>query len=199
MTKVLLIEDDKTIADIIQYYLLRNNYEVTLAKDAGEAVSASRTRFDIILLDVMLPDVNGIELCQELRRWNYCPIIYISCIDDDETIIKALERGGDDYIVKPFSNEVLRARIEANLRRVQLDKKQEPKRELKCKGFSLLTESHTVKRTDGVSYRLAPTEYRILLFLMTHPRQHYGADELYEADMEPAFNRGFSNRCGACI
>ena len=99
MTEVLLVEDDSVIARIIQFYLKKEQrYEVTWAKTAGEAIGESRRHFDVILLDILLPDVNGIELCAKLREWHKCPIIFISCLDNAETIVNALEAGGDDFI-----------------------------------------------------------------------------------------------------
>lgn len=97
MVKVLLVEDDDTIARIIKYYLNQEAfYDVLWVKTAGEAMGASRDHFDVILLDILLPDVSGIDLCEKLRGWHSCPIIFISCLDDSNTIVNALEKGGDD-------------------------------------------------------------------------------------------------------
>ena len=128
MIRILLVEDDDEIARIIKYYLGQEEiYEIVRGRNADEAITLSRDWFDIILLDVMLPDENGIELCSKLREWHQCPIIFISCLDDSNTIISALEKGGDDYITKPFDNKVLSARIQANLRRVQMERQAQVK------------------------------------------------------------------------
>ena len=123
MTNVLLVEeDDPEIARIIKYYLGQSeSYQVDWVRDAQQAWVAARGGYDVILLDIMLPDMDGISLCGQLREWYHCPILFISCLGDSETIIRALERGGDDYIVKPFDNDVLHARIQANLRRARLE------------------------------------------------------------------------------
>lgn len=92
MKRVLLVDDDEVIAEIIRYYLSKKDaYEIVWAKNAGEAMSACRTPFDLILLDIKLPDVNGISLCKSLRQFTFCPILLISCIDDKETIINGLK------------------------------------------------------------------------------------------------------------
>ncbi len=96
-------------------------YNILLVEDA--LVETSKNTFDLILLDIMLPDITGIDLCLKLRKDFLSPIIFMSCIDDDETIVKALEMGGDDYLVKPFSYSVLLARSEANMRRVNYERK----------------------------------------------------------------------------
>ena len=125
MDRVLIVEDDKEIARIIRYYLSQDNlYEVVSAASAEEALFLARDAYDIILLDVGLPDQSGIDLCAQLRQWHDCPILFISCLDDSNTIISALQQGGDDYIVKPFDNEILHARIQANLRRWRNDRQQ---------------------------------------------------------------------------
>ncbi len=72
-------------------------------------------------MDILLPDTNGVDLCQRLRSWHHCPIIFTSCLDDTDTIVRALEMGGDDFLAKPYHNKVLLARIMANIRRVQMD------------------------------------------------------------------------------
>jgi DNA-binding response OmpR family regulator len=115
------VEDDEEICEILQYYILKNDeYNLTIIHSAEKALSLVEIRtFDLVLLDIMLPGIDGIEFCRKLRENSFCSVIFISCLNDDETIIKALNMGGDDYLVKPFQAPVLLARIEANLRRAQ--------------------------------------------------------------------------------
>ena len=122
MTRILLVEDDLEICEILQFYLLeKEDYHVTVVHSAEQALPLIRIRkFDLVLLDIMLKGMDGIDFCRELRKTSYCPVIFISCINDDETIIRALNMGGDDYLVKPFQASVLMARIEANLRRCRM-------------------------------------------------------------------------------
>ena len=102
MIRLLLVEDDKTIAGIIKYYLTEEEegYEVVWAASAGQALAAARDQFDVILLDIMLPDVSGIDLCAQLRKWHSCPVLFISCVDNSETIIRAqsVNQGEQKYI-----------------------------------------------------------------------------------------------------
>ena len=99
MVRVLLVEDDPAIAKIIHYYLSEcKEYEIKWAQNASQAIELCGANTDVILLDIMLPDINGIDLCARLRRKIYCPIIFISCLDDEETIVRALETGGDEAL-----------------------------------------------------------------------------------------------------
>ena len=155
MIKVLLVEDDTIVAKIILYYLEEEKlYEVKWAKTGGEALARARESFDVILMDVLLPDVNGIDLCEKLREYHDCPILFLSCLDDSDTIVNALQKGGDDFLAKPFDNKVLSARIQANLRRYAANRKNSEKKEepeLACRGFSLDVNRHTVVRPEGES------------------------------------------------
>ena len=180
MIHVLLIEDDTAIAKIIQYYLkMEKGYEVAWVKTAGEAMAFGRRQFDVILLDILLPDVNGIEMCQSLRKWQNCPIIFISCLDDSGTVVRALEAGGDDFIVKPFDNKILAARIQANLRRVSRQV-QESGGMFAFRDFSIDPVQHCVCR-DGKNWKLSDMEYRILYFLMQNAGRYFTAAEIYSA------------------
>lgn len=137
MLKVLLVEDDPMIISIVTYYLEQEGeYSVTAAKTAGEALAQAKHRFDVILMDILLPDANGIDLCSHMRRWHDCPIIFISCLDDSDTIVNALAQGGDDFLTKPFDNRVLDAHIQAKLRRYRQKARPEAPAVLSCKGFS---------------------------------------------------------------
>lgn len=178
MTRVLLIEDDEMVARIIFYYLEQaEEYQIVWAKSGGEAFANARDQFDIILLDILLPDVDGIELCSRLREWHDCPIIFISCLDGSDTIVSALEHGGDDFLVKPFDNKVLEARIQANLRRFKKNYKP-AKNVLCCQGFTLDINKHSVIKPD-CQIKLSGTEFRILSFLMQNSGMHFTPKEIY--------------------
>ena len=112
MIRVLLVEDDPVIRDTTCYFLKsQQNFEVVCAETGGDALSHARERFDVILMDILLPDTNGVDLCQRLRSWHHCPIIFTSCLDDTDTIVRALEMGGDDFLAKPYNNKILLARL----------------------------------------------------------------------------------------
>lgn len=180
MIKVLVVEDDPEIAMIIQYNLVQDeSYELTWASNATDALMKSRDDFDIILMDVMLPEMSGIDLCEKIRQYHHCPIIFISCLDDNDTIISALEKGGDDFIVKPFDNKLLDAKIKANLRRVEMDRK-EVSNFLECESFRLDAQTHTVVKKNGERFALVQMEFYILSFLMQNPNRCFKAGELYK-------------------
>lgn len=127
----------------------------------------------------MLPGMNGVELCTLLRKRYACPIIYLSCLDDSATIVEALGSGGDDYMVKPFDAAVLNARIHANLRRIERERRHAvPECGLHSRELSLDVQKGVVKK-GGESIHLLPIECRLLAFLMENEGRYYKAKELY--------------------
>lgn len=146
MIRILLVEDDPVIRDTTSYFLkCQQNFEVVCADTGGEALSHAREKFDVILMDILLPDTNGMELCQRLRSWHHCPIIFTSCLDDTDTVVRALELGGDDFLTKPYNHKVLLARIMANIRRVQMDAAEPSVSGYHCAAFTLDSNSHCVE------------------------------------------------------
>ena len=179
MFQVLLVEDDEFIAQVLVYFLnSKQNYEVRYARTCGEALGMARDSYDIILLDVLLPDADGVGLCRQLRRWHDCPIIFFSCLDDSDTIIRALDAGGDDFLVKPFDNNVLLARIEANLRRSRHEFKKTVPQTITSGPFTLDIRNHKLVK-NGRETNLPPMECRLLAFLMQNPGHYYSSEELY--------------------
>lgn len=180
MTRVLLVEDDPLITKILLYYMEQEEtYAVTRARTAGEAMAKARDKFDIILMDILLPDANGIELCERMRTWHDCPVIFISCLDDSETIVKALSSGGDAFITKPFDNKVLLACMEANLRRYAAQPVSQYKNTIEGGGLVLDANRHVVMK-NGEEIRLSDTEFRLLSFLMTNTGKEFTPKELYK-------------------
>lgn len=180
MIRLLLVEDDAEISAIICNYLKQlEEYEIYTANDIDSAQSFLNQIFDVILLDVMLPGGNGIQLCEQFRKIQKCPILFISCINDDQIIFDALSHGGDDYITKPFNNIILDARIKANLRRVNLDKE---KTILSEKSYGLLKINQDGKSISfrGKNMILGNMEFRILTFFIEHPLEYYSSRELYK-------------------
>lgn len=180
MIRVLLVEDDPVIRDTTRYFLnSQQNYEVVCAETGGEALSHARENFDVILMDILLPDTNGMDLCQRLRSWHHCPIIFTSCLDDTDTVVRALELGGDDFLAKPYNHKVLLARIMANIRRVQMDAAEPSVNGYHCAAFTLDSNSHCVEK-DGRSIHLADMEFRILSLFVRYPNTFFTANELYQ-------------------
>lgn len=179
-TRILLVEDDPVMARIIKFYLSQQpNQEVAWVSTCEEAIEAVRQRYDLLLLDILLPDSDGITLCRTLRQRVTCPIIFTSCLDDEATIIRALEMGGDDFLAKPFNNKVLQARIDANLRRVAIERRKRYDTPVSAADFTVDMESRVLHRA-GKEYQLTPIEFGILLYLMEHEDQVISTRELYE-------------------
>lgn len=187
MEKILLVEDDPTVADIILEYIRADaRYEVCWTPSSEQALELAHQGFSLILLDIMLPGIDGLELCQRFRRTLYCPIVFISSLDDEKTIVQALQLGGDDYLVKPFRAAVLLAKIDAHLRRMRNDF---PALELDAQEGDLRLNSldHTVHTPTGQAY-LSPTEFRLLQFLFHNRRRVLELEEIYQAIWEkPSF------------
>lgn len=180
MNHILLVEDDEEICEILQFYILKDaQYTITIVHTAEQALSLIKMRpFDLALVDIMLPGMDGIDFCARLRAHSWCPVIFISCINDDETIIRALKMGGDDYLIKPFQAPVLMARIDANLRRARMLHREIPGMQSRDLTINPDTRSVTKK---GLPLSLSPTEYELLYYLMSHPDQFISFDELYQA------------------
>lgn len=181
MIRVLLVEDDPAISDITRYFLTsQGGYTVTCARSGGEALACARDSFDVIIMDILLPDTDGISLCATLRQWHHCPIIFSSALDDTDTIVRALQMGGDDFIAKPYDNKILLARIEANLRRVRMEAQRQQESRVVLGPFTL-DEATSQALLDGEALRLSQMEYRLLSWLMRHPNRHATAEEIYHA------------------
>jgi len=179
MKKVLVIEDDLNICEVLAYYLRKSGkYTASIVHSAEEGIVLLRggSGYDVILCDIMLPGMDGIEFCAQMRRLVYCPIIFLSCLDDDETIVRALNMGGDDYLVKPFHGPVLLAHIEATLRRCG---RHETAEQFVFGDLELDGSTHRVSR-DGCELNLSPTEYELLWYLARSAGRFVSYQELYE-------------------
>lgn len=163
--EILSVEDDDNVAYVITTTLQLSGYSVTRAKTGREALrlALEGNRPDLMILDVMLPDLNGFEVCQRLREAGAnIPVIFLTAADSVGDKVRGLIIGGDDYLAKPFSVEELAARVRALLRRVG----KVSERELtSCGGVVIDEDAYTVTK-DGTLVELSATEYRLLLFLM---------------------------------
>ncbi len=158
--KILLVEDNKMISKGLVYTLKGKGYDVTLCENCESAVRQSGAEFDLMILDVTLPDGNGFELYDDIRRVNDAPVIFLTALDDEDNIVNGLELGAADYITKPFSTRELLARIK------RFDKKVNGAGTVMTVGdISADTESHTVT-SGGRPVELTALEFRILIMLM---------------------------------
>ena len=177
--RVLLVEDDRKDCGILLHYLNKiGDYSTVVAHDAAEAYEAVRQQsFDLILLDIMLPGIDGIDICVQLRKTLYCPIIFISCLDDEETIVRAMRMGGDDYLTKPFRYPVLQAHMEAVLRRMNMGGAPLAE-DISFGPFVLSMKEHALMREDE-RIALSPTEFELLVYFWNHQGTVLGFEEIY--------------------
>ena len=163
MFTILIIEDDDTIAFGIKSFLLKNNYRVIHGENLEKGKELFKTDIDLILLDLNLPDGSGFDFCHYVKKIKDIPIIFLTIKDEESTMIKGLDMGGDDYITKPFKLSVLQSRINAVLRRTVKQNMQEEV--LWCKDIKIIkSESRVYKNNHEVE--LTVSEYNLLLQLL---------------------------------
>jgi DNA-binding response OmpR family regulator len=174
---ILVVEDDPQIADLLRRGLIYEGYSVEVASDGSDALTAARDRPpDLVLLDLMLPGMDGLTVCKRLRAANDVPILILTARDAVPDRVKGLDAGADDYVVKPFNFDELLARIRAQLRRRAPASDQEM---LRFADLTLSPNTHEVFRGDR-KIELTAREFEVLLLFMQHPRQVITRDLLYE-------------------
>lgn len=182
---VLVVEDEAALATMLRYNLEKQGFRVEEATDGQEALTRiAEVQPDIVLLDWMLPVMSGIEVCRQIRRspgTRDLPVIFLTARTEDQDAVRGLNTGADDYITKPFNMEALLARIRALLRRTNAVP---AKGQMAFHDISLDLSVHRVMR-NGRRIHLGPTEFRLLEFLMQHPRRVFTREELLDAVWGP--------------
>ncbi|MDD4362982.1 MAG: response regulator transcription factor [Atribacterota bacterium] len=182
MSKILIIEDQQSIAELEKDYLEINNFQVDIITNGQEGIKkALELDYDLILLDLMLPDINGFEVCKKIREEKNIPILIISARGQDIDKIRGLGLGADDYISKPFSPNELVARVKAHLNRFNrlTGKTENTKHEIHIKNLTINQISHRVF-LDNKEIYLTTKEFEILNFLASHPNIVFSKKQLYE-------------------
>jgi DNA-binding response OmpR family regulator len=183
MSKILLVEDERVLAETIRYNLAREGLQVELACDGEEGLARFRAaRPDLVLLDLMLPKLDGFEVCRQMRRESAVPIIMLTARESEVDRVVGLELGADDYVTKPFSLRELVARVRANLRRMEMLRHPEPDDRptmLRFGDVEVDLERHEARR-GGQVLALKPKEYDLLVFLAQHPGRAFSRDHLLE-------------------
>jgi two-component system response regulator RegX3 len=177
--RILLVEDEKTIRDAVAAYLERESYWVTPAEDGQVAIDQfTKHRFDLVVLDLMLPKVSGEEVCRQIRNASDVPIIMLTAKGEEEDRIAGLELGADDYLVKPFSPRELVARVRALLRRAHVDS--EPQRDRLAFGDLEVDVAGHKAFLASEELDLTASEFKLLTTLSRYPGRVYSRMELVE-------------------
>ncbi|MDS9072435.1 response regulator transcription factor [Streptococcus pneumoniae] len=172
MHKILLIDDEQRMLDLLSLYLTPHQYQCTKAQGPREALRYLETQaFDIVLLDIMMPEMSGFELCAKIRSFSDVPIIMLTAREQQEDIVKGLKLGADDYITKPFNEEELLARIEALLRR------QRPKNIIEVGGLKWNEERFELSYR-GTPIKLTPKEFFMVGQLLKNPGKVFSRGQL---------------------
>jgi len=184
--KILIVEDEKKIAEMVRQHLTREQYEVVTAADGPAGLElARRERPDLIILDLMLPGINGFDVCREIRKESQVPIIMLTARSEEIDKLVGLELGADDYITKPFSLAELTARIRAVLRRAG---NRAPAREpVKKRGDITVDFNGLQVYKNDLPVTLTPTEFNLLAILFNNPGRVYSRLQLLDAALGEAY------------
>ena len=182
---ILVVDDEKEIADLVEIYLVSDGYRVFKAENAKEGLDIlDRENIHLVLLDIMMPGMDGLELCRKIRETNNIPIIMLSARSTDLDKILGLGTGADDYVGKPFNPVELTARVKSQLRRyTQLNPQssalQGAKNEISIRGLVINKDNHKVTVYDE-EIKLTPIEFDILYLLASNPGRVFSTDEIFE-------------------
>ena len=181
MAKILVVDDEASIVTMLAYNLKKEGYDVVTAEDGEVALEKFESENpDLLLLDIMMPKMDGYEVCRKIREKSNVPIIMLTARADEVDKVVGLEMGADDYVTKPFGNRELIARVKAQLRRyTKFTSFQQSNDELFIRGLYLNKKTKEVK-LDDKPVRLTPIEFKILQLLMENPDVIFSIQEIYE-------------------
>ena len=183
--KILVVDDEQEIADLVEIYLVSDGYKVFKANNAQEGLEIlDKEDIQLCLLDIMMPGMNGLEMCKKIRETNNIPIIMLSAKSTDLDKILGLGTGADDYVVKPFNPLELTARVKSQLRRyTQFNPNstvhETVKNEISIRGLTINKDNHKVT-VYGEEVKLTPIEFDILYLLASNPGKVFSTDEIFE-------------------
>ena len=191
--RILVVDDEPSITEFVSYALKKEGFFTDVVDNGEDALAlATKNPYDLFVLDIMLPGMDGYELCRRLRSKTTVPVLFLSARDTELDKVVGLEIGGDDYLAKPFSYSELLGRVKALLRRYQVyrgkadDRKQIKNRVLESSGIRINRDFNEVS-VNGKPVELSNLEYRILLLLMQYPKKIFSAQNLYESVWEEPF------------
>jgi two-component system, OmpR family, alkaline phosphatase synthesis response regulator PhoP len=185
MNRILIVEDDPAVRDVVEHALAREGMKTETASDGEKALQSLRASgpFDLVVLDVMLPGMDGISVCQELRNGDSpstdAPVVMLTARDDETSVVVGLEVGADDYVTKPFRPRELVSRMRAHLRRRRLDSKATPQEQntLEFPGLSVDLFGRQVF-AEGEPVELTAKEFDVLALLASHPGRVYSREQI---------------------
>lgn len=177
--KILVVDDEKEIVSLIEDALEDENYIVYTAYNGDEAIEKLKLNPELILLDVMMPGKDGYEVCKEIRNCVSCPILFLTAKSEEESMIKGLAVGGDDYISKPFSVRQLKMRVLAHIRREKRNSNVNHKNYLSFDGLTLDLNGREVKYKDKI-ISFTKREFDIMELLALSPGQTFSKEQIYE-------------------
>ena len=183
MNRILVCDDDREIVEAIEIYLLQEGYEVIKAYDGAEALEVlKKQKVDLLIIDVMMPRLNGLSALMKIRETNKIPVIILSAKTEESDKVSGLVMGADDYIAKPYNPAELTARVAAQLRRYHTWGGSAPKvqDDMIVNGSLVLDKKSKKAIVDGTEVKLTATEYKIVELLMEHPGQVFSAEKIYE-------------------
>lgn len=178
--RILIVDDEASITEFVSYNLRKEGYEVAVAENGDDALALAKARtFDLVVLDVMLPGMDGYEVCRRLRVGSAVPVLFLSARDTELDKVVGLEIGGDDYLAKPFGVRELQARVKALLRRAPAGARDGgvAGEHIELGGITL-DESEHVAKADGRLIDLTPREFELLACLMRHGGKVLSRDQL---------------------
>ena len=182
MYKILVVDDDFEILKLMRTILEMKNYQVTTYQEVTVPININNFKgFDLILLDVMMPNIDGMQICKQIRNKVSSPIIFVSAKDTEDDIVSGLNLGGDDYITKPFSINQLIAKVAANLKREERYKQGELSNQI-VRELSPITIylQEKIVCINGVSLAFTSREYDIIELLSSNPRKIFTVQDIYE-------------------
>lgn len=178
--KLLVVDDEPVLLKGLKYSLEQEDYVIDTAEDGEEAYNKAKTNtYDLIILDLMLPKMNGLEVCKKIREQSMVPIIILTAKGEDSSKVLGLEYGADDYLTKPFNVLELKARIKAILRRVNVEMPKQHSNIIEMSGFKINTLGRKID-IAGESIALTAKEFDLLLLLVTNKEKIYSREELLE-------------------
>lgn len=183
--KVLIVDDDKEIVELLNIYLHKEGYETAKAYDGEEAITTLKNDpdIDLMILDLMMPKKDGMAAVQEIRQFSSIPVLMLTAKSTDMNKIQGLIAGADDYVTKPFNPLEVMARVKSLLRRVDMTQKEQEVDEnkpLQVGSLTIKRDSHEVLTSSGENIQLTALEFGIFYLLASHPNRVFSADEIFE-------------------